>query len=211
MLPCTHHRTLVYRSSDKTHSIYKSLITRNTTMKELNKFQRIRKAIFTKSYVGYSHPKDIVEWIENTRGNIQEFFRLINIRWQNATNREYQDCPYRLADPMGDRWVGAGKRDCWFRTGKDRTCSYCGSWHPDEFLAFLDEVVRTKAEKCSIDVADNHNKVYVNRPNVKNAHEGAIKFKINHLSKKQYEDNYLKLVEASHLSSEMHNRKYKTV
>lgn len=162
-------------------------------VKEKNTFQRLWKAITTKSYMSASHPKDLEEWIVSKRYYIQEFFRQINVRWQNMTNRDYHTCPYR----MGERKENL---DRWFKHGKDRTCSFCGSWHPDEFLAFLDKVIQTQAKDYRIEISDKKYKIYITRPRVHNACEGAIKFKTHHLSKEQYQNNYLKINEAHKLS-----------
>jgi hypothetical protein len=60
----------------------------------------------------------------------------------------------------------------------NRTCSYCGSMHYDDFidmcrLAIVDE-------GYSIDPSDKGYKVYVRQPGVRNASEGAIKYYKQH-------------------------------
>src|SRR6202044_1854444 len=48
-----------------------------------------------------------------------------------------QTCPRRIEDGRipGSPFVGSDSVDVW---GKDRTCSYCGSLHPDDFIAALE-------------------------------------------------------------------------
>lgn len=60
----------------------------------------------------------------------------------------------------------------------DLTCSFCGSWRPEEFFAYVptvDGVVNTLV------VNDRKDKLYCWRAGVKNAREGAIKMKTAHL------------------------------
>lgn len=63
----------------------------------------------------------------------------------------------------------------------DTTCSYCGSWHPKEFLAFLGEVITNDDFNIRIELNDRRNKVYIRRPNVKCANQGAIKIYLVHI------------------------------
>lgn len=59
----------------------------------------------------------------------------------------------------------------------DHVCSFCGSWKPEQMMEFL-ETVDGMERYC--DLADRRHKVYIHRPEVKNASEGAIKFYIRH-------------------------------
>jgi hypothetical protein len=94
------------------------------------------------------------------------------------TTGEKHTCPRRreigLDDPDSP-FVGAGRDlDTWNVYGRDRCCSYCGSWHPDEFLAHA----RAGGE---VELSDKGYKIYVQRPGIKNAGEGAIKFYTQHI------------------------------
>lgn len=75
--------------------------------------------------------------------------------------------------------------DYWFvmRDGT-RTCSFCGSLHPEDFEKLLDRAI----EKGDVDVdpSTNGGKWYVYRPEVKNAGEGGIKFKVGHRGDKEW-------------------------
>jgi hypothetical protein len=66
----------------------------------------------------------------------------------------------------------------------DSTCSFCGSWHPKEFLAFLGEVTTNDDINIRITLNDGRDKIYVQRPTVKCAGQGAIKVYLIHV--KQY-------------------------
>lgn len=78
--------------------------------------------------------------------------------------------------------------DYWQVRGNDKCCSYCGSWHPDEFLEFLKEAADPSKPGC-IDPATGKNyKVYIERPQVKNAMDGAIKFYKWHLPNEMSEE-----------------------
>ena len=57
----------------------------------------------------------------------------------------------------------------------DRTCSFCGSLHPDDFLA-LCKLAGEEGADVRIVPTDKDYKVYVHRNNVANAIEGGMKF-----------------------------------
>jgi len=62
----------------------------------------------------------------------------------------------------------------------DRTCSYCGSLHPDDFAAILEGY--SKGEPgFRFGTTDKAYKRYGNRPGVQNAGHGGIKFYTWHL------------------------------
>lgn len=84
-------------------------------------------------------------------------------------------CPQHDAQQPDD-----GREDHWRSQGADRCCSYCGSWHPDEFLNFL-HVAADPNQPGRIEHATKDYKIYVHRPGVANASEGAIKFYKWHL------------------------------
>jgi len=61
------------------------------------------------------------------------------------------------------------------RPNGDRTCSYCGSLHPDDFLDIMRRYAADE-EGYSFGLTDKSYKVYANRGGVQNASEGGIKF-----------------------------------
>lgn len=69
--------------------------------------------------------------------------------------------------------------DTWDR-GPDgnRTCSYCGSIHPDDLMAVCAKALAD--DRYSVDGTDKAYKVYVRQPGVQNASQGAIKFYMHH-------------------------------
>lgn len=88
------------------------------------------------------------------------------------------ECGRRRENPVNSsRFPGP---DHWDLDGKDRTCSYCGSWHPEEFLAFCDEVITNPDVQVRISLSDKRYKIYVDRPGIRNASYGAIKFYMMH-------------------------------
>lgn len=87
-----------------------------------------------------------------------------------------QTCPRRMGE-MGP-WEHKENLDAWQQVGSDRVCSFCGSLHPADFEAVLKRVIEDK--KCSISLSDKSYKVYVNRPEIRNASEGAIKYYKQH-------------------------------
>ncbi len=87
---------------------------------------------------------------------------------------EVQTCPSRM-DQWGP-WEQKENLDTWEYTGADRTCSFCGSIHPDDFEAFLNRVINEDDDRCRIEISDKPYKIYLDRPEISNAGEGAIKF-----------------------------------
>ncbi|AGY57134.1 hypothetical protein [Gloeobacter kilaueensis] len=92
---------------------------------------------------------------------------------------DLQTCPDRMQS------FGPQRReenlDHWAKRGADRVCSYCGSMHPDEFVAFLRRAA-DPAQPDRLGLTDKNYKLYVHRPGVSNAGQGAIKFYKWHLA-----------------------------
>lgn len=61
----------------------------------------------------------------------------------------------------------------------DRTCSYCGSLHPDDFLDILRRFAAGEPG-YRFELTTKSYKVYANRPGVQNASQGGIKFYGHH-------------------------------
>lgn len=87
---------------------------------------------------------------------------------------EHFKCGSRPADPNGVFKVA--EFDFWQRHANgDRTCSFCGSLHEDDFLAIA-EAYATGIDGFRFDTTDKGYKVYASRPGVQNAQQGGIKF-----------------------------------
>lgn len=69
----------------------------------------------------------------------------------------------------------------WGQDGS-RTCSYCGSLHPDDMARLVRKCIDTNAEEVSIEPSDKSYKVYVSQRGVQNAGQGGIKFYMYHVS-----------------------------
>lgn len=89
-------------------------------------------------------------------------------------------CPFQSYDPNSVHEYNR-KPAIWEKRGNDECCSYCGSWHPRHFLEFLKEVIEDESVKVRIELNDKRQKIYITRPHVKNAKEGAIKIYLVHL------------------------------
>jgi hypothetical protein len=89
---------------------------------------------------------------------------------------EIQTCPRRMSE-VGP-WKYAENLDSWRHVGNDRVCSFCGSLHPADFEAVLQRIISD--ERCSVSLSDKGYKIYINRPEVRNASEGAIKYYKQH-------------------------------
>lgn len=95
-------------------------------------------------------------------------------------------CPDRLQS-FGP-WQKKENEDTWnIEPNGDRTCSFCGSLHFDDFEKCVDLCLRD-VSKCRIEKAMGKNyKIYVTRPEIKNAGEGGIKFYTWHCNEKNQE------------------------
>lgn len=60
----------------------------------------------------------------------------------------------------------------------NRTCSYCGSLHPDDLMKICALVIDD--DRYAIEGTTKSYKVYIQQPGVRNASEGAIKFYMHH-------------------------------
>ena len=65
--------------------------------------------------------------------------------------------------------------DSWDKIGEDRVCSYCGSLHPED----LNKLVKEQGIKV-LETSSKLYKLYIKRPNIHNAGQGAIKFYKQH-------------------------------
>lgn len=92
-----------------------------------------------------------------------------------------QRCGRRGENEMWSDRNGGRKAlpDTW-NVGPDgnRTCSYCGSIHPDDLMVICRKAMIDPA--YGIDGTDKSYKVYVRQPGVRNAAEGAIEFYTPH-------------------------------
>lgn len=149
---------------------------------------RIWNAIIRKSHTSCSNPKSLEDWILTIRSSVQEFFRITALRWQRVWNHDWVECPFNNSGE-GKVFVYSDMKFRWLREPNgDKTCEYCGSWHPDEFLKFVNKIILTQGEIGRIELNDNKDKVYIYREKVSDAHEGAIKFKLAHLSQGQLKE-----------------------
>ena len=86
-------------------------------------------------------------------------------------------CPRRPQFGPGGSVFSKPQNDVWQQVGPDRCCSCCGSIHPDDLRALLPTV---DGGMVRLEVADRRHKVYIRRPGIRNASEGAIKFYLCH-------------------------------
>lgn len=88
---------------------------------------------------------------------------------------EFQHCP-RLVGTQFE------KEDQWWdkEINGDRTCSGCGSYHPKEFIEWLDKAIDPDKED-RLDMTTKGYKFYVHKPGVSNASQGAIKVYLHHI------------------------------
>lgn len=89
---------------------------------------------------------------------------------QTCQSRMTQIGPWKCEENL-DRWR--------HEPNGDRTCSFCGSIHPDDLLAILKSIPATP--DVYVYWSDKAYKLYIHRPEVTNAKDGAIKFYTWHI------------------------------
>jgi len=86
---------------------------------------------------------------------------------------EHHLCPSRPGTPKAP---GYPETDTWrVLPNGDRTCSFCGSLHPDDWLRLMGEA-KDPESRTLIDKSNKGYKFYVHQAGVQNALEGGIKF-----------------------------------
>jgi hypothetical protein len=81
-----------------------------------------------------------------------------------------------------------------------RTCSYCGSIHPDDLM---DVCRKTLADpRYSVTGTDKGYKFYLRQPGVRNASEGAIKFYTHHVPESPSKEDQALFAAALRVSNE---------
>ncbi len=93
-------------------------------------------------------------------------------------NRRAENAGLRMS-PGPDYWNK-------FKTNGNRVCSYCGSLHWEDMLALVKQAADASLDApygsvIEIEPSDKNYKVYVHQPGVRNAHEGGIKFYMQHV------------------------------
>ncbi len=85
----------------------------------------------------------------------------------------YHRCP--------ERGAGGGAPDSWnFMPDGNRTCSYCGSIHPEDMVRLVSKCIHSNAEEVRIEPSDKKYKTYVWQKGIVNASQGGIKFYMWH-------------------------------
>lgn len=82
----------------------------------------------------------------------------------------------------------------------NRTCSYCGSLHPDDLMKICHLVMTD--ERYAIEGTTKSYKVYVSQPGVRNASEGAVKFYMHHAPKEPTDNENQLFRDAVRISNE---------
>ena len=89
-----------------------------------------------------------------------------------------QTCQSRMA--QAGPWQRGENLDWWrHEPNGDRTCSFCGSLHPADWLALLKKM--PELEGAYVHWSDKNYKLYIHRPEIRNASEGGIKFYTWHI------------------------------
>ncbi len=150
----------------------------------MKKIKSVFNAMFGRVY-SYNKPaKCIEDHIKNFRqGFIRDNVNRLEYGW-NMRFAPKMLCPLRHTDP-----VSLSDHDYWRPQGKDKCCSYCGSWKPEEFLLFVGKIIDTHGKCGTIELNDHKDKIYIDRENVMNADEGAVKFRLCHLNNAEFNAN----------------------
>jgi len=93
---------------------------------------------------------------------------------------QQSNCPFQNFDKNSVHTYNRVPSE-WREVGQDKCCDYCGSWHPQEFLEYLKEFTENPNDKVRIELNTRRDKIYIHRPDVFNAGEGAIKVYTSHI------------------------------
>lgn len=98
-------------------------------------------------------------------------------------------CPRRIENPLADTTFPGPDRWQKFKSNGNRVCSYCGSLHHEDLFQLVKQAAETPIDaeyssSVNIEPSDKNYKIYVHQPGVRNAHEGGIKFYMQHLPRK---------------------------
>lgn len=116
---------------------------------------------------------------------VEDFLRFTRItrfaRWLDETLSVRRHGQFTCSR-RNESWLSSEKTngDYWQKRGKDLCCSYCGSMKPDQFLAHCQQVVEDPDMEIRVGSTDKKYKYYVERPKIRNASYGAIKFYMHH-------------------------------
>lgn len=102
-----------------------------------------------------THDDIRVEFIKDVQQgpNIRSGNAITGVRKPSVPDGVLHVCPRRVEDGRGPGTPFTGsKMDVW---GKDRTCSYCGSLHPDDFMA------KAASGEIELGPTDKNYKVYI--------------------------------------------------
>ena len=91
-------------------------------------------------------------------------------------------CPDRAGLPVGPLNEADGVDQWRDMPDGTRTCSFCGSLHEDDFIDIVKRYLDGEAG-YKFDYTTKNYKFYANRPGVKNASDGGIKFYISHVDR----------------------------
>ena len=92
-------------------------------------------------------------------------------------------CESRKSTPVSPMWPA---EDTWrVLPNGDRTCSFCGSLHPDDWMRLSKEAL-DPASETEIEKSDKGYKFYVHQKGVRNALEGGIKFYSWHIPTEEW-------------------------
>lgn len=140
--------------------------------------------------------------------SINEPFWLFRLRQSLFCFAGKQKCGRRVESWMGE--TNDPLPDTW-DIGPDgnRTCSYCGSIHPDDLIQICRKVESNPG--YAIEGTTKSYKVYVRQPGVRNASEGAIKFYMAHAPLKPTEEEQKIFAKAVRISRERFEALYTEV
>jgi len=115
-------------------------------------------------------------------------------------------CPKRGGSAEQDAVFNYTVVDHWNKdhnTKGERTCSYCGGIHQDDLVPILKEAIDPEKPDTFVYMSDKPNKMYMRRPDVRNASDGAIKSYGGHGIPTGYDyDSFLALLNEALAASE---------
>jgi hypothetical protein len=149
--------------------------------------KRLLDAMFLPIYC-YGDDLPFIEAIKSLRREMKYLYNRCEWQWNQHFAKERFICPISQGtfQLLGRSF---SKFDYWRKQGRDRCCSYCGSWHFEEFMIFVKQVIVFDGRRGTLELNDSKTKIYVEQPNVHNSDEGAVKFKLAHIPVEKWKDS----------------------
>ena len=156
-------------------------------MKSLLRYGSMHRLWFPRGYKGRWWPQLNPTESYSHGANNKRTFSIDEPRWLHAIRRRLRYAGPQRCARRDESWQGGVVKsdlpDTWdWGMDGNRTCSYCGSLHPEDMHKLVKRCIATNAEDVSIEPSGKGYKTYVRQKGVVNASQGGIKFYMQHVT-----------------------------